>query len=233
MLINNFAYFQRRANHNNKTCGMDTPIESYRTLEDWYAYPVQNFNYSFNSWGFRGPEYEQFLDKPINLCLGDSFTVNVGGPIEHSWCSQLAKHFDIPTINVGVDGAGNDAIRIIYEKACNIFDIRDVFVMYSFLHRRLNKNFEFTQDTAKMRDNFKYFIKQRIENVYEAALPSWCWYPLEKSFLKRLGIFTYTSKYDMNLISEERNRDGFHMSKRINKIYADYFYNNWRNNNDL
>jgi len=231
MLINNFTYFYTKANYNAKTSGMDNPKEAYRTVKDWHTYPVQNFDYKFNSWGFRGPEYEQFLGKPINICLGDSYTVNVGGPIEHSWCSQLAKYFTISTINLGMDGAGNDAIRIVYERACSIFDVQDVFVMYSFLHRRLDENFNFLKhsDNPKIRDNFNYFLRQRISNVYEAALPSWCWHPVERSFLEDNGIFTYTSK----LTSEERNRDGFHMSKNINKVYADYFYNKWKHNNDL
>lgn len=233
MLINDFTFFYNKSNYQEKISGMDNPHKAHRTFEDWFAYPVQNFDYKFNSWGFRGPEYEQFIGKPINICLGDSFTVNVGDPIEYSWCNQLAKNFSIPTINLGMDGAGNDAIRIVYERACTLFDVQDTFVVYSFLHRRLNENFSFVQENAKLRDNINYFLRQRISSVYEATLPSWCWLPVERSFFKRVGIFSYSSKDNSKLISEERNRDGFHMSKNINKVYADYFYDKWKNNNDL
>jgi len=28
------------------------------------------------------------------------------------------------------------------------------------------------------------------------------------------------------------NRDGYHMNKEANKIYADYFYNQWKQHNE-
>ena len=233
MLINDFKYFHNKSKYHKKTSGMDHPKEAYRLKADWYTYTTQDFDYKFNTWAFRGPEYAQYVGKSVNICLGDSFTVNVGESIDNSWCSQLAKNFDIPTLNLGMDGAGNDAIRLVYDRACKIFDVRDTFVMYSFLHRRLDNNFNFIQENAKLRDNISYFLQQRIANVYEAALPSWCWSLVERAFLKRTGIFIYSSKNNEKVISEERNRDGFHMSNHLNKMYADYFYNQWKQTNDL
>ena len=173
MLINDLEYFKRRANYCGATSGMDQ---------------TRQINYSFNSWGFRGPEYEQHIGKPVNVCLGDSFTVNVGGPIEHSWCSQLALHFDIPTLNLGMDGAGNDAIRLVYNRACNLFDVQNTFVMYSYLHRRLVDT-EFTQQVYSDSENFKYFLEHRIPNVFECALPGWCWADEEQKFLVEQAVY--------------------------------------------
>ena len=279
MLINDLHYFKRSANYQNKTSGIDHPDRSRQTIDNWHAYPIQDFDYQFNSWGFRGPEYEQFVGKSVNICLGDSFTVNLGGPIEHSWCSQLAEHFDIPTLNLGMDGAGNDAIRLVYDRACEIFDVQNTFVMYSFLHRRLNKNLEFVQDVNDMYDNFDYFVKQRIPTLFESALPYWCWTTAECSFLKYNKIFYYLDTlYFFNYQTDRKfidrdaynclkgpdwptleefvqgadphpdmltkkfgkfisigictNRDGFHMNKETNKIYADYFYNQWKQKNE-
>ena len=90
MLINDLEYFIHSANNSSKTSGMDTPDRGIRKIKDWYAYPIQDFTYQFNSWGFRGPEYDEHIGKPVNICLGDSFTVNVGGPIDYSWPSQLS-----------------------------------------------------------------------------------------------------------------------------------------------
>ena len=188
MLINDLRYFEHRSNYHNKYSGMDRPTQSARLQCDFEEYPIQDFDYQYNSWGFRGTDYKQYIGKPVNICLGDSFTVNLGGPVEHSWCSQLAKHFDIPTVNLGMDGAGNDAIKLVYNRACKVFDVQNTFVMYSFLHRRL-ANGEFIQDVIGDKENFEYFLEQCIPNAIECALPGWCWSDEEKEFLFDKGIY--------------------------------------------
>jgi hypothetical protein len=279
MLIHDLNYFIRSANYNSKTSGLDQPDRSNRTNQEWHAYPVQDFDYQFNSWGFRGPEYTQYIGKPVNICLGDSFTVNVGGPIEHSWCSQLALHFDTPTLNLGMDGAGNDVIRLVYDRACKLFDVQNTFVMYSYLHRRLVDN-EFEQEVLDDSENFNYFLEHRIPNVFECALPDWTYSKEEKQFLSKLEIYflsksLYFLEYqtiDRKFIDKDsynnlrgnnwptleqfvqgaephpdmltkefgqfissliyKNRDGHHMNQETNKIYADYFYNQWKIKNE-
>lgn len=184
MLINDLEYFDRSANYTAKTSGIDRPNSVYVSVKEWHNYPVQNFNYEFNSWGFRGPDYDQYVGKKVNICLGDSFTVNVGGPIEHSWCSQLAEHFDIPTLNLGMDGAGNDAIRLVYGRACEIFDVQNCFVMYSYLHRRLENN-NFVQGImADDSENFDYFEENIIQDAVYTFIPSWCWNENELDYLQ-------------------------------------------------
>jgi hypothetical protein len=286
MLINDLNYFKNSANYSNTTSGIDHPDDSNRSSKEWHAYPIQDFDYQFNSWGFRGPEYTQYIGKPVNICLGDSFTVNVGGPIEHSWCSQLALHFDVPTLNLGIDGAGNDVIRLVYDRACELFDVQNTFVMYSYLHRRLVDN-EFTQYVDNDSENFKYFLKQRVSNAIECALPGWNWTHDEKRFLSDSEIYFFdiplyfsdnqeidrkfidenafnklrgsdwptfkqfvqgaaphpdmftkefskflSDEFLSNMYIRHKNRDGHHMNQEINKIYADYFYNQWKQRNE-
>src|SRR5210317_286802 len=126
MLINDINYLKRTRNYTNRFSGMDHPSKSANyTSKKFWEYPVQDFDYQYNSWGFRGPEYEQYIGKPVNICLGDS-----------------------STLNVGMDGAGNDAIKLVYNRACKVFDVQNTFVMYSYLHRRLI-NGEFIQDVNK------------------------------------------------------------------------------------
>ena len=188
MLIDDLKYFEWSSNYTNKFSGLDTPGKSNNSSRDFWEYPVQDFDYQFNSWGFRGKEYDQYVGQAVNICLGDSFTVNVGEPVEHSWVSQLAEHFDIPTVNLGMDGAGNDAIKLVYNRACEVFDVQDTFVMYSYLHRRLI-NRKFIQDVHKDNENFDYFLEQRIPNAIECALPSWNWTSEEKQFLSNQRIY--------------------------------------------
>lgn len=203
MLINDLEYFKRSANYSNTTSGLDHPNGYGISAEDWHAYPIQDFGYQFNSWGFRGPDYEQYIGKKVNLCLGDSFTVNLGGPIEHSWVSQLAPSLNIPTLNLGMDGAGNDAIKLVYDRACEIFDVQDTFVMYSYLHRRLVDN-EFTQQGYSDRLNFKYFLKHRIPNAFECAIPFWNFKSHELDFLTQNNLLFFGGFQDQSYIDPKK-----------------------------
>jgi hypothetical protein len=167
--------------------GLDKPDNGIITSVEWENYPIQNYNYSFNRWAFRGGDYSQFVGKPVNICLGDSFTLNIGGPIEHSWPSQLSKCFDIPTLNFGINGAGNDTIRMIYNWAMEIFEVKNTFVMYSFFHRRHKSNnrtlLPYGQDSLSDSENFKYFENCKIETCYFTFLPRWCWSKTEQDYI--------------------------------------------------
>ena len=195
MLINDLKYFESKSNYHNKFSGMDTPGKSISSRKDFKEYPIQDFDYRYNSWGFRGPEYEQYIGKPVNICLGDSFTVNLGGPVAHSWCSQLAKYFDIPTVNLGMDGAGNDAIKLVYNRACEVFDVQNTFVMYAYLHRRAVDNKFIHYLNTNDAENFEYFVEQRITNAIECALPGWNWTDEEKKFISDKGIYFLDALY--------------------------------------
>lgn len=270
MLIEDFDFFNRCKNYKSNISGMDAPKLSKRSQQEWYSYPIQDFDYSFNSWGFRGPEYTQHLGKTVNICLGDSFTVNLGGPIEHSWCSQLAEYFDIPTLNLGIDGAGNDMFPIVCQRACEIFDVQNIFVMYSYLHRRikvLKNGYGFGKSNVwGDESNFEHFTQHRLTNAFESILPYWNLDPAEQLFLNDKGIHYFgqhrprsewTDKQHYLLCAgtdwpsfdeyingatcpeEDKytletpytkfvSRDGWHMNYDVNKYYAEYYYNQWK-----
>ena len=187
MLIDDFKnYHKEFANYTGKKLGMDNPKECLIDQSWWYDYPVQEFDYQFNSWGFRGSEYTQYIGKPVNICLGDSVLLNIGGPIEHSWPSLLAKRFDIPTLNFGIQGAGNDAIKIVYDRACELFDVQNTFVMYSFFHRRLDKKNKilFLKDYFDIDINIQYFEKNMIQNAMYTFIQPWAWSKEELDYLQ-------------------------------------------------
>tara|TARA_Y100001937_G_scaffold122040_1_gene181767 strand:+ start:644 stop:1348 length:705 start_codon:yes stop_codon:yes gene_type:complete len=233
MLIQNLNCYKKYSNYIGETLYPDAPDSEFISKDQWTTYKIQNFDYKFNSWGFRGPEYKDYLGNKVNICLGDSYTVNIGGPIEHSWASQLSKKFDIPTLNLGVSGAGNDTIKLIYENACKIFDVQNTFVMYSHLHRRL-ENKKFIQVVEQDSTNIEYFKKQRLRNCFESVLPSHCLNQAEKSFFMKEKIYfknwpPYSPEFNLK---NETNRDGIHLNFNNNKIYTDQFYKQWKNKNE-
>lgn len=194
MLIEDLLYFKTSANYSDKYSGIDSPT-TCQSVKWFKNYPIQNFDYQFNSWGFRGPDYNQYIGKPVILCLGDSFTVNVGGPIEHSWPSLLQVNYDIPCLNLGMDGAGNDAIRLVYDRACKIFDVQKTFVVYSFLNRRL-ENKRFKSDLHEHQDNINYFEKHFIPNAYFNFIPHWCWTSEEMDYIFSKASYYLDTKED-------------------------------------
>lgn len=195
MLINDLISYKKSAGYNKNVSGIDQTGEN---------------NYSFNSWGFRGPEYDQYVGQAVNICLGDSFTVNVGGAIEHSWCSQLAEQLDIPTLNLGIDGAGNDTLHLVHNRACKLFNVQNTFVMYSYLHRRL-KDGEFVQIVEDDDENFTYFNQQRLDNAIECALPMWNWSQSEKDFLNSKKLYFFNCKL---YFSDHQHIDRKHIAKQ-------------------
>ena len=181
MLIEDFQLFQSTKNYTGKYSGMDHPKGCMDII--WFEnYPIQDFDYKYNSWGFRGLEYDQYIGKPVNICLGDSFTVNLGGPVEHSWPFLLQEYFDIPCLNLGMDGAGNDAMRLVCERASEVFDVQNIFVVYSYLHRRL-VNGVFESEPHNHLDNVEYFEKQMISDCIYQFLPYWNYTLEEQEYL--------------------------------------------------
>jgi len=107
----------------------DNPEECILGKSYWDHYPLTDFDYSFNSWGARDRDFESLYGQKINICLGDSFTSNVGGPVEHSWPYQLGKYFDIPTLNFGLSRTSFVYYPELLEKAKEFFDVQHVFVL--------------------------------------------------------------------------------------------------------
>jgi hypothetical protein len=101
----------------------------------WSSYPIRDFDYKFNSWGFRGEDYEQYrkenTNQKVNVCVGDSFTLNIGGPIEHSWPHLLSKYFDQPTVNISIDGMSSYYYQSGVDKCKQLFNVDKIFVLYN------------------------------------------------------------------------------------------------------
>lgn len=91
--------------------------------------------YKYNSRGFRDSEWPDLFDNVI-WCIGDSFTVGIGSPIEHTWPYLLCKSSGYKTINLSMDGASNNWIFRIVKAILNEFDHAKIVVHWSYIHRR-------------------------------------------------------------------------------------------------
>ena len=225
-LIDDLEIFVRRAN---------------RTVQCEHTFTLKKLPYvcEFNSWGFRDQEFDAFAGKSVNICLGDSFVVNQGDVVENAWPQQLNQRTQLPTLNLGLDGAGNDTIKLIYDRACKIFNVENVFVMYSFFHRRLEDNI-LTQCDVEDFDfdsNIAHFKKNFIPDAHYTFNPEWCWNDEEADFIRKYYHKHLPKCYTHwhatghakkkprieQLDSDLFNADGMHMSKERNSKIADYF----------
>ena len=124
-----------RANQTWSYSGMDS-VESCLDKKHFKSYP-HDITYRYNSRGFRDVEWPNNLEelKQSIWCVGDSFTVGLGSPLEHTWVYQVGQQLKSRTINVSMDGASNQWIArkvldIVKYVAPNL-----IIIQWSYIHR--------------------------------------------------------------------------------------------------
>lgn len=114
--------------------------------------PEREITYSFNSHGFRSPE---FNSAPAVLCLGCSHTMGIGLPIEETWPTILQQRLELPCWNLGLGGAALDTLFRITDYYVNYLNVTAVLCLVPEITR------------------FEFFIHNQ---------PEVCnWYPDEKT----------------------------------------------------
>jgi hypothetical protein len=91
-------------------------LENYlRNKPDGYT--EQSIEYRFNSNGFRTEEFDLHSPLPSILCLGCSFTMGTGLPVNQTWPYLLSEYFtNYKVYNLGVAGSSGDTIaRILFQ----------------------------------------------------------------------------------------------------------------------
>lgn len=144
--------------------GMDNP-RYCNSRTHWYSYPFE-IEYCYNSRGFRDQEWPTELYNTI-WCIGDSFTVGIGSPVQHTWWYQLGLAAQCRTINVSMDGASNQWIS---RRACDILRsgcCDAMVIQWSYTHRRERKDI----DTV-INLRWKRFYKD-IQDSSWPACPHW------------------------------------------------------------
>jgi hypothetical protein len=139
--------------------------------KDHFRNYKKKITYQYNSRGFRDYEWPNNLQDAI-WCIGDSFTVGMGQPVEERWPVLLQKHTGIKTINISMDGASNDWIT---RKALYVLENIDphyVVIQWSYIPRRElsdpclpdnERRLDFLSNDLKMLDTTEY-LKQNIDH---------------------------------------------------------------------
>ena len=145
--------------------GSDT-LELCKNKRHFKAYPYQ-VEYRYNSRGFRDVEWPVNIDEFKNAiwCLGDSFTVGIGSPVEHTWPYVLQEHTRTRTINVSMDGASNNWIS---RKALQI--IKDVEPKHLVIHWSYISRREKSIDQIKENSWHQFY-----QNIADPSWPSCSW----------------------------------------------------------
>lgn len=125
-----------RVNQHWQYLGMDS-IKDCLDKTHFQSYP-HKIDYKYNTRGFRDAEWPdsiEELQKSI-WCVGDSFTVGVGSPLENTWVYQLQKVSKRRTINISLDGASNNWISRKIVDILQKINPRHIVVQWSYITRR-------------------------------------------------------------------------------------------------
>lgn len=166
--------------------GIDSPTDCLDKTH-FKQYP-HTINYQYNSRGFRDWEWPDTLEELKNAiwCLGDSFTVGLGSPVEHTWPWLLQKQTGRRVINISMDGASNNWIARQVKKIQQTVAPKTIVIMWSYLHRRESNNqlntdedrrlhSDLFSDDATDLDNFKHCVElvDYSSNVVQFSIPDY------------------------------------------------------------
>jgi hypothetical protein len=120
--------------------GIDS-IEYCRDKKHFESYP-HNITYNYNSRGFRDAEWSNDLEELQSAiwCVGDSFTVGIGSPLEHTWPWLLSATTGQRVINISMDGASNMWIARQATLIQQEIGPKNITIMWSYVHRREIEN---------------------------------------------------------------------------------------------
>jgi hypothetical protein len=110
--------------------GLDQ-FEQCRDKEHFKSYPYL-IQYKYNSRGFRDQEWPISIEELKNAiwCIGDSFTVGLGSPLEHTWPYQLSNITQQRVINVSMDGASNEWIARMVQHIVHDIEPKNIVIMW-------------------------------------------------------------------------------------------------------
>lgn len=147
-MLSDFILHSRRNQRWNES-GLDSRQKCFdRAHFDSYPYAVE---YIYNSRGFRDTEWPTAIEELKNAiwCFGDSFTVGLGSPLEHTWVNILQQQTGFRCINVSMDGASNEWIARKINRIVEEINPQRIVVQWSYLHRTESNNAGLTDEARR------------------------------------------------------------------------------------
>ena len=144
--------------------GIDSPSDcSDKKHFDNYLYPV---DYRYNSRGFRDAEWPELMELVNSIwCVGDSFTVGLGAPHNHTWPAVLKSVSKKNTINVSMDGASNDWIARRVLSILNTVSPQNIVIQWSFFTRAESTiTTLYDEDRRKQFDDNDISLRNEFDN---------------------------------------------------------------------
>jgi hypothetical protein len=158
---------------------VDSPEQCLLGSDYWKNYSCQIYQYQFNSWGFRDCDFDQYRKEiysgKVNICIGDSFTLNFGGSREHSWPHQLSKYYQQPTLNLGINLLTANYFNAVVDKCRELFNVDKVFILYNlFENSDLKTTTGIATNSVNINQRLK-FLKQHcwVHGAYWQFVPPW------------------------------------------------------------
>ena len=130
--------------------GIDS-LENCLNKKHFESYP-HDITYNYNSRGFRDVEWPDTIEELQSAiwCVGDSFTVGIGSPLEHTWPWVLQQATQRRIINVSMDGASNMWIARHVNLIKKQIDPKNIVVMWSYVSRREHANQNLTDEQRRI-----------------------------------------------------------------------------------
>lgn len=103
--------------------------------------------YEYNERGYRDLKWP-IIDNDVIFCFGDSFTVGLGCPLEHTWVYLLREATQRKCVNISMDGASNNFLSRKITYTIEKIKPKNIIVQWSYIHRRESDQ-EYLDDMAR------------------------------------------------------------------------------------
>jgi hypothetical protein len=222
MILSDFVLLSR-VNQTWSYSGIDS-LEHCMDKKHFKSYPHE-ISYNYNSRGFRDTEWPDDLEKLKDAvwCVGDSFTVGIGSPIEHTWVCQVSKQLKKQTINVSMDGASNEWIARKVIQICETVSPKLIIIQWSYTNRREHKDLKLSDEARRIHcekhaenndiENtiscIESVVKKSTSNVIHSFIPDFAYNVVDKPQL-RLKIKNLEITSIPEIIKLDTARDGHH-----------------------
>jgi hypothetical protein len=223
MTHTNFLRVERKiCKPESDTSGIDS-LDLCLDQEHFRSYH-KDISYRYNSRGFRDDEWPEDLSNVI-WCVGDSFTVGIGQPIEETWPCLLQEKIGKRCLNLGEVGCSNDTIAMRVKEICKLHSPKTIVVMWSYWSRRRinNKDVHHVKSDFGVGEDLRNFVKNYESCLNEKTIIIHSIIPKEDSF-KKLPAYILKKQGIQDIISFPQldyARDHHHFDIMTSQLVTD------------